>query len=575
MIASETPTNPMIVYGDAEYSARADTLACRLQARGDAAQSEPSLEALRTWLILAGQVEQAICDSGIPSAALENLTDAVAAAFVCCWFGDGTLDDQLTKAGNLSNELSLPPEQVRLKLPEGFANYALLPDQYVVSARKWTDSRTPGQTVAVMGLRSIGTSLSAVVAATLRRAGFSVRRTTVRPHGHPFERKVSSFQVGPAAEAVIVDEGPGLSGSSMAAVALAARGAGLAPNQITFLPGHANGPGAQASATTRALWKTTPQIVTNLEDLRFGGQSIRDALAAETSRLTAAQPVSVDDLSGGAWREFVFSHREDWPAVAENFERPKILVSLDSGEAVLWKFAGLACLPIGLTGTESAFRELHRRAEGGWSKPPLAHRFGFVAQPWVAGRPLGPCDFNSSLWDYMLRYAEAVRQPPLETGQAAQSLDRIESMLQVNCREALGEDLEDSTRDLAATAREWGSDTSPQSYGDGRLAPHEWIRDPAGRIWKVDGVGHDWDHTVVGPQPWIWDLAGLLTEWHAEPQPRDDVPPEVLRFYGAAYSAFRLGLLVESSKSTSNPGETALFHQAISRYRESLLSWLR
>lgn len=73
----------------------------------------------------------------------------------------------------------------------------------------------------MIGLRSIGTSLSAVVAATLQQSGIEVLpRVTVRPTGHPFARKVECLVVRPAAKAfIIVDEGPVLSGSSMVSVA--------------------------------------------------------------------------------------------------------------------------------------------------------------------------------------------------------------------------------------------------------------------------------------------------------------------------------------------------------------------
>ena len=83
--------------------------------------------------------------------------------------------------------------------------------------------------IPVIGIRSIGTGLAALVAAALG----AKPPVTVRPTGHPFRREVSSGPSlhggayrGSHAPYAIVDEGPGLSGSSFGAVAdwLEARG---------------------------------------------------------------------------------------------------------------------------------------------------------------------------------------------------------------------------------------------------------------------------------------------------------------------------------------------------------------
>ncbi|HWG83910.1 MAG TPA: hypothetical protein VNT60_00405, partial [Deinococcales bacterium] len=87
-------------------------------------------------------------------------------------------------------------------------------------------------------------------------------------------------------------------------------------------------------------------------------------------------------------------------------------------------------------------------------------------------------------------------------------------------------------------------------YGDGRLDPCEWVRTGDGRLLKTDAAGHDHDHTVVGPQPLAWDLAGALVEWEDRAAVQDGfttsgghVPARpLLDFYEAAYCAFRLGL---------------------------------
>ena len=51
------------------------------------------------------------------------------------------------------------------------------------------------------------------------------------------------------------------------------------------------------------------------------------------------------------------------------------------------------------------------------------------------------------------------------------------------------------------------------TYTDGRMAPHEWLRGTAGTVFKTDNSGHVQDHTLIGAQPLLWDIAGVLIEW--------------------------------------------------------------
>src|SRR6476646_1620462 len=125
-------------------------------------------------------------------------------------------------AGDASALDRLPPlpEELCISVPEGYAYYALYPEDYAAAAQRFLRETRPRQAV-VVGIRSIGTSLSSVVAATLEQAGCNVSSFTVRPHGHPFDRTVhwQGVDIEPNAWFLIVDEGPGLSGSSFAAVA--------------------------------------------------------------------------------------------------------------------------------------------------------------------------------------------------------------------------------------------------------------------------------------------------------------------------------------------------------------------
>ena len=126
------------------------------------------------------------------------------------------------------------PEHVELKRPEGYAFYALYPESYLEAA-----SALAGVSpLRVVGIRSIGTGLAALVAA----ATAAPRPVSVRPTGDPFRRRVNlcedlaaELAGDPAWRVAIADEGPGLSGSSFGAVAdaLAERGVSLTSGCIS------------------------------------------------------------------------------------------------------------------------------------------------------------------------------------------------------------------------------------------------------------------------------------------------------------------------------------------------------
>ena len=96
-----------------------------------------------------------------------------------------------------------------------------------------------GPDTRVIGIRSIGTGLAAIVAAALG----AKRPFTVRPVGHPFSRELrigdglkEQLLADPHASFAIVDEGPGLSGSSFAAVIGWLRDNDVAPAASTSSP---------------------------------------------------------------------------------------------------------------------------------------------------------------------------------------------------------------------------------------------------------------------------------------------------------------------------------------------------
>src|SRR5581483_261183 len=99
----------------------------------------------------------------------------------------------------------------------------------------------------------------------------------------------------PAHCALVVDEGPGISGSSMAAVAEALVRSGV--HDIAFLPGHGGDPGWAASPEIRRRWRETPRYVTPLDSLTWNGRSLKQQFVMETEKLAPGGPFEAVDLS--------------------------------------------------------------------------------------------------------------------------------------------------------------------------------------------------------------------------------------------------------------------------------------
>jgi hypothetical protein len=582
----------MLVYGDPKFSQSLKSLLAAFHKRLENAKLD-SLDNLRTLLIQAGQLEQAVADyamdhavSGQLLSALAHLIDHVAAEFAGSWKGQGYRAEprRIAEAFANVNRALAKNLTVTIKVPEGFAFYALFPEQYCATALTWAAQHSNCGEILVVGVRSIGTSLSAVVKEILAGAGLKVQRLTVRPTGHPFDRKIE-LDIPPPANTkhvLVVDEGPGISGSSMAAVAEALDAARL--RDISFLPGHNGAPGPSATPAIRARWNRTPRYVTSIADVKWNSHSLEQSLTDKARELCGGGPFeSIQDLSIGRWRKFAFQNEHEWPATAIQFERMKFLCTRRDGISVLWKFAGLHCTEDGHSAAEATFKKLSSHADAGFSPAPLGVHLGFVATRWVEGTRLTRADLRDpSVLSRIGAYLVHAAGPALSASEHESAISRLAEMLYWNTKEALGDSLAESTRLFAEDAKK---DKTTCSYGDGHLSPHEWIRCADGIILKTDCEGHAHDHTIVGPQSLLWDVAGALVEWDlslrvATPllsvieQGGAPIDFEALTYYLLAYSAFRVGLLSLSLNQTSDAAEKNRLSLARNFYREKLEQWL-
>src|SRR5437868_3255123 len=185
-----------------------------------------SHDELTDALICAGELECALADKhshSIAPSLAQEVTDALARQLVSGEF----LDCSTLLAKLASQDV---PAELTISPPEGFAYYGLHPLDF---ARATSHLSSRAGRLAVIGIRGIGTTLSAAVTAAL---GQAATRITVRPTGHPFDRQLHftaaqrdwiRARKSQDCNFLIVDEGPGLSGSSLLSVGEALRDKGI------------------------------------------------------------------------------------------------------------------------------------------------------------------------------------------------------------------------------------------------------------------------------------------------------------------------------------------------------------
>ncbi len=484
---------------------------------------------------------------------------------------------------------ALPHEietEVEIKVPEGYSIYALYPEAYLAAgARLAGESAGP---LTVIGIRSIGSSLGAAVAT----ATGANRLVTVRPVGHPFARHLDlspalarRLAASEGRRYAVVDEGPGLSGSSFGAVADWLEDRGVAPPAITFLPGHAGDLGPRSSGRHRARWARARRLTASFEELflELPADSPRHLArwAADRIGRAVAPP---QDLSGGRWRWRIFPGEACWPPADPQQERRKWLVRTERG-AFLLKFVGL-----GRYGDE-AYERARILAAAGFGPPVAALRHGFLVGPWLEGaRPLAVADVDRrALVEHLARYlAFVARRFPAPAGTSGASPARLFEMAHHNAAAALGDETAEGLRAFAPLVPALGRRARPV-LGDHKLQSWEWLVRPDGRIVKTDGLDHWRGHDLVGAQDAAWDLAGAIEELELDAGEIEllrrrlgegDAAPvaaPVLAFYRAVYLAFQLGrqTLARDSAMAYDAAEAARLERAAERYRARLRTCLR
>lgn len=596
----------MLVYGDAKRVEDPREKTARIRAGLERLETvELQIERhaiLADLLVEAGELEQGLLDHLLtlhkeerPSPvgeAASRLTRAVAEVLLPSFQTFGALPpgrsvrfatEPIERALETLLALELP-EEITVSVPEGYAFYGLYPETCFCAAEAL---RKEGSgPLRVIGIRSIGTGLAAAVAAV---AGERATVATVRPGGHPFSRKLSIGQrlgsellagigedIGKRPRFAVVDEGPGLSGSSFGCVADWLEDRGVGSEDISFFPSHRGGLGPYASERHRGRWERARRHVVEFEHL-FAAQEGRWPLTRWVEDLAGEPEGPLEDLSAGRWRERLFPDRSQWPAADVQGERRKYLLPA-AGRRWLLKFAG-----IGRYGREKlALAEA--LGEAGLIPPVAGLRYGFLVGPWLEGvrpLPLAPEVDRLALLDAVARYlAFRVSRFPASSADRGASPLKLFEMASFNTQRAL-------EPHLGWAVKEWQGRLSEVSrlerpvLTDNKMHAWEWLVTPEGTILKADALDHHRANDLIGPQDPAWDLAGAAVELdlgEAELALLADavachggVPraePVQLGFYTVAYLAFQLGrhTLAAEALEHSAPAESAGMRSEVDRY---------
>jgi hypothetical protein len=553
----------MLVYGDIErlekpVAARA-SIARLMMACSELEPGRERHESLVKAFIATGELVQGLADrefdlkgaddvSKIQDAGAKLLLGQ-AQAILQSWRNgfDGLLplpENWRTALGHLDSG-----EQVRMKRGEGYAFYALYPETYIEAASK---SKLTPETI-VIGIRSIGIGLAALVSAAIgARPAYSLR-----PIGNPYERgvRVTSklsrcMLANPRADFAIVDEGPGLSGSSFGSVADWLEANGVARDRIHFFPSHAGDPGPHASAPHRTRWKQGQRHVIGFDDAILNSPWQKHRLQTWVTDLVGRANWSCRDLSGGAWRAVRYDDPSLWPPSYRQMEKRKFLMQAED-RAWHVKFAGLY-------ESEDKVRRGSLLAEAGFTPKVAGACYGFIVERWVDGASLDSVNVSKrAMVDHLGRYLSfRARHFPRPGGGA--SIQTLCDMAICNVETAVGAKSAEKLRPLVGSPGRLCRNLHRVDT-DNRLHPWEWLITGDQKLVKTDALDHNSAHDLVGCQDVAWDVAGACVEFDLSSGERQrlagliaqevdcDLRDQALDVFEACYLGFQIGLWSQAS----------------------------
>jgi hypothetical protein len=460
----------------------------------------------------------------------------------------------ISRVGRLSM-----PSKVQQAVSEGFAYYGLGPELYAEAARGWAATARP-HTVWCVGLRTIGLPLAASAAAALENSGVDARVISLRPRGHPFARCIVAdrsvaveLMSTPHPWYLVIDEGPGISGSSMAGTAEWLSSLGATDDRIVLMPAYQ--PRVEAfDERERQRWQRHRVHAADFEATWIASRRLSNEWSS--NRIT--------DLGGGRWRSFVSLGGEP-PATNPQHERRKYRVRRGENDCLL-KFAGHGRYA----------RKIAARADGaaaaGWSPPALEIRGGWSVFGW-RDEHFGIDPSSTTDLEQLASYLAFVARSRA-CGEAAEPSALLE-MAVTNTRAACGDEAAGMVERLQPR------DTVAAVDLDGHLRAHEWYHSN-NALQKTDGVEHGDDHFFPGPTDIAWDLGSAIEEWTLDDAAArfvidryisasgDVAVRRRLPFYRAAYLAFRVGYTAMSRDQLRDTPEAVLFDREHRFYKRRL-----
>ena len=521
----------MIIYRKTSRKIRTRDLISKLRQQ-TISPSFHSYDSSLDFLITSGELESGIADAACAEhdsfpellRTLRLITIRAAVFFLQCYdrnrWGNSPILPGIRAALELLEEIKLP---VIIEQPilEGFAFYNLLPEAHVEAAEKFAREQAP-KNVLCIGIRSIGTVLSALVSAVLIHKGCSVRSFTVRPRGHPFDRYIRlsdklKFRLvkDPDTIFAIADEGPGLSGSSLHSLLSFLEESGISSKQIFVFPSWNPEPHQLNHPGARQRWATAQKYWTDLETMRWRPETI------------------VADFSAGRWRPRILPDEKDYPAVQPQHEALKFLLK-QNHQLYLMKFAGL-----GGYGTVKMSRAL-KLAQNGFTPEPISFHRGFIAHRFVAGKPLSCVPVTSFTFMTFARYLHFLQNEfPTER---ATEFDELCEMTENNLHELFPDQTIPNLESVRSAFRD-----EVATEIDGRMLSHEWIVD-GNEYYKTDALDHCANDFFPGCTSILWDVASTIFEMNLDSHAEkfflellriDDC--DLLDFFKLAYGSFRAG----------------------------------
>ncbi len=324
---------------------------------------------------------------------LRTTAIAIGEALYRSWNADkDALACALSCSGVLLNQIeaSALPDKICSRVSEGFVHYGIVPETYLLAAEKFSRQFRPKRVVCI-GIRSIGSALSGAVAAVMRVSGCNVETWTVRPRAHPFDRKIlitsrmaGKLQSHRGWKFLVVDEGPGLSGSSLCATARLLSQMGAADDEVFFFPCWEPDGSQFVNFESRERWMRHQKFTATFEDAwLYNGR-----FSCGLDGLVGLAAPELEDISAGRWRQLFYAGEADFPAVHPHHEQRKYLGFARGDSRILVKFAGL-----GRYGRSKLARQ-EKLSCAGFAPPPSGLVNGFLVSQFISGRPFSRRDFT-------------------------------------------------------------------------------------------------------------------------------------------------------------------------------------